>query len=436
MRNYPHSRAWLPGAALVLVCIFWIPVDRLTANNILMLPRAAAVQCVGSIQDITRLHAYGAPAQQAKGKAPIKRPAPLVPGLSWIGNHELLAAASFGGVEWKLSADYKTHTMERIPLPSPPVPAIRLLHSNRGIFICSLGARDGYRELKFWLRSPHSPGGYRESQIRTWRLRKYARPPSSPWMSLECPKYGDWFCALPDIQTGQSFGILGYFPPAAGGLTTFPLGEPHNHAFCSPDGRFLGLVSGGHWLRVLRVGRAHADWRMIRVQSRVPLRFGAFSRDGDWAVLTTASRGRGPVGGPVEIILLNRRKPGVEWITRPWGGQLYRALASCPPAISPKGRQIAADIFRPRGLVKPHGQGIFLYSGNKRGLAGIVRLKGDLAQRMAFSPDGKYLAVECWYRIILFRCRPAGSETHRWNIDRGMREVKLAGGRGIKSPWW
>lgn len=434
MQRDCKSHMQMAGTALILIILLWLPVGPLTANNIMMLRRSLSVHCVGSIQNFNQLYVHLPPAVAQKGRAAGKQPASLAPGLSWLGNHVLLAAASFGGVQWKLSGDYRKYgTMS---LPKPPEPAIRLLHSGQGIFLCSLGAHGGYRDLKLWHYSPQSPSGYRSSGIRMWRLRDNTREPHYPWMSLECPENGNWFCALPEIPSGRSVGVIGYLPPASGALTTFALDEPHNRAFCSPDGRFLGLTSGGHWLRVLHVGLPHAQWHMIRVRSRVPLRFGSFSSDGGWAVLTTAARGRGPAGGPVEIILLSRSKPGSEWIGHPWAGQMYRALASCPPAISADGRQIAVDMFRPRGLAKPHGQDIFLYAGKKRKLAGIVRLKGDIAQHLAFSPDGKYLAVECWYRILLFRCRPAGPGIAYWNAGRGMREIKLTADKENNATLW
>ena len=187
---------------------------------------------------------------------------------------------------------------------------------------------------------------------------------------------------------------------------------------------------------MLRVGLPNAPWRSIRIWSHEPLRFGAFSRDGSLAVLTTAAFNRGADGGPVEIIVLAQRKPGVEWVGRPWYGRLYKALAACPPAISADGRKIAVDLYRPLSMGRRHGQEIFVYSGKRRFLAGIAHLRGDVAQSLAFSPDGKFLAVECWYRILLFRCKMSKGYLKTWNVGRKMRLIHLEGEGEKRSLWW
>jgi hypothetical protein len=93
------------------------------------------------------------------------------------------------------------------------------------------------------------------------------------------------------------------------------------------------------------------------------------------------------------------------------------------------------------GLRVPKGGSrVWILSAGSLAARAYIQLKGDVPKDMAFSPDGRFLAVECWYHIVVFRLEKPLRATFsaRFAVPAAVvvRVPPALAGRGKRQAWW
>ena len=319
----------------------------------------------------------------------------LVPGVIWIGSHRVAAADTQGVLRWRFT--HAPVTRATITASSDGEQPLGLFGSGQRAFVVTVGGGEKGE-------APHiSVVGFTpQKNSGPFRVCSSRGPFGAAgdldgrWPSAIIPGTLKWMAILPSSAAPHDRIRIWQFGRCAFSSQSAGLFEPHNHAFSSEDGRFLGWVDGGRWVSVMAVNRAASQFRRVHLVARPGLRYGAFSAHGRRMVLVASHEGS---PGAVRLILAHRDAPARERVLKLWG-RADGAVSACPPVFSPSGALIAAATVR----IGAHWPvGIWIISTGSFRTLYYIKLRNDFPIALAFSHRGGSLAVECWYHVLIFR---------------------------------
>ena len=394
-------------------------------GRVVFFRKEVTAKCTGGIQLLRTLAVPGVP-----------RPWVLRPGIVWQGNESLLLIRGDSSVlEYHFRKGHKTRvTAHALPRIAKTIPA-SILESAAGPVVPVLSLPKKYSSVRQILVYQLAKGTNRLALTislashprrwgRNWPNQGYCvGPPDGDWVASVALPHRH-FRALSHILDSTDFGFVGYsihvWNLRSGRQmgSGYPVIEPWAEAFCSPRGHRLGWVCAGHWLRVVNVQEAPRVVRSFRLIAS-ELRAGAFAPGGNRVVmLSDADRN---IGSRLSVKEIDLRSPSVE---RELELAPRRAIIACAPKFSPGGRRIAV------AAAGKFGNRFWILSSKTLRLHAMATCHGDLIQSMAFSPDGHQLAVEFWYRVLIFRLPKfiSGQGTHvhepAWDV-RWTRPTRL-----------
>ncbi len=352
----------------------------------------------------------------------------LRPGIVWQGNHRLmLVRVDYTVLAYHFRKGHQTR-ISTIALPrvAKSIPG-SIIGSALGPVVPVLFLPKKYSSVRRIF--VHLLTNGTDHQVFSINLATHPRRWGTNWPNQAycvAPSNGDWIAsiALPHRAVGGSsrllnrinFGFVGYSihlwklrsgRPIGDG---YPVVEPWAEAFCSQDGHRLGWVCAGHWLRVVNVEPVPGRVRKFRLVAS-ELRTGAFSPGGNRvAMLSNSNRF---VGSRVSVIELDLRSPDVE---RKVELVQRGAILACPLKFSPGGGRLAV------AAPGKYGERIWILSSKTLRVHAMVTCHGDLIQSIAFSPDGRRLAVEFRFHVLVFHLpkliarQEIGVHPHSWSV--------------------
>ena len=340
---------------------------------------------------------------------------PLLPGVVWAGHGRILAITYTHLLQWTFSAG-KAECIGTTLGPNLGPQRIGLFpFRQKAMLVSARGPGAGHKSaivlsrvspgitaIQQWNRLPGEACG-----IRVGAGGRVVFP-------LVClPASGDWIGTLPyDAVAGDRLVVRplgqGAAPPKAPLLF-----EQRNMAFAAADGKYCGWVSQGHWARLLAMGKNLGAVTRIHVIGP-DLQYGALSPHGRQLALIAY----GPatlIGSQILLELLKTHNPKQEKLFAIARDFPTNRAPACPPAFSSDGRLVAAATIR-RTSHFP-GEVLIVDAAAPESYC-KARFGIDTPVSLAFSPGGRHLAVECWYRIFVFRL-PKGFPPQRGAASGG-----------------
>ena len=352
----------------------------------------------------------------------------LRPGIVWQGNHSLtLVRVDYTVLTYHFRKGHKTRiSVIALPRVARTIPG-SITGSALGPVVPVLFLPKKYSSVRRIF--VHLLTNGIDHQVFSINLATHLRRWGTRWPNQAycvAPSNGDWIASipLPHRAVGGSsrllnrthFGFVGYSihlwnlrsgRPIGDG---YPVVEPWAEAFCSPNGRRLGWVCAGHWLRVVNVEPVPGRVQKFRLVAS-ELRTGAFSPGGNRvAMLSNSNR---YAGSRVSVIEMDLRSPNVE---RKVELAQRGAIVACPPKFSPGGGRLTV------AAPGKYGERIWILSSKTLRAHAMVTCHGDLIQSIAFSPDGRKLAVEFRFHVLIFQLpkfvarQEIGVAPHSWSI--------------------
>jgi Tol biopolymer transport system component len=117
---------------------------------------------------------------------------------------------------------------------------------------------------------------------------------------------------------------------------------------------------------------------------------GTLTSGADAAVSLAPSPGQPPT---IAYVIETASSPAAIWTVRADGSQTTRVGAGSSPVIAPSGQQVAASLFG-IGIGVETGPALAIYSTVGAAPLEYLSLAGETATPLAWSPDGRYLAVD------------------------------------------
>ncbi len=327
-------------------------------------------------------------------------PRPLLAGVVWAGRDGILAITYTHLLQWKFSAGKAECTATAL--------GSKVGHQRIGLFarhqgavlVSACGPTTGHKPalilsrisagalaLRQWLRLSGEASG-----IRVGPGGRVDFP------RVIFPAAGDWIGTVPyDAVPGDRL-VIRRIGRGAAPAETHRLFETRNIGFAAADGKSFGWVSLGHWVRLLAMGNGSGVVARIHVTGP-DIQYGALSPRGRQLALIAY----GPstlLGSQTILELLRANNPSQEKLLQLSNGYTTNMAPACPPVFSPDGRLVAAATLRRTSHFPDE---VLIVDAGSPGIYCKARFGMDAPISLAFSPGGRQLAIECWYRIFVFK---------------------------------
>lgn len=346
---------------------------------------------------------------------------PLLGGIVWVGHRHILAFTYSRLLQWSFSGRKTVCTSAALG-PNVASQRLGLFAFHKKAVLVSARA-SGASHKSALVLSAVLPGSL---AIRQWiKLPGEAcgirRGPGGrvDFPRVILPAAGGWIGAMPHHAVPGDRFVIRRLDRTAVTAKMPLLFEPRNIGFAAADGDSCGWVSQGHWVRVLAMKRGPG--RVARIHVIGPdIQYGALSPHGGQLALIAY----GPstlLGSQTLLLLLNTNNPSQEKLFSLSRGYTRSEAPACPPVFSSDGRLVAASTLRRTSHLTDE---ILIIDAGQPKVYCKARFGFDAPICLAFSPGGRHLAVECWYRIFVFKL-PKGFPLDRSVVPGGIGHRRL-----------
>lgn len=350
----------------------------------------AKAKCTGGVKLIHILHLP----KPGKNHTPC-----LVPGFVWLRENQIAAADQSGIIKWTFSKKAVERTI--IKVKRTPGEYLSGLFGSQHRLLLAMGTISKSPRLS--VRGFSLPAFSPLAGICNPPFRETGAGRSGHrWLSFVIPPTLKWMAFFPKLIKDREAFHLWRFSDCKYLAIPAMVSEPDARMFTSGDGAYLGWVNGGHWMSLMKVGKSPKNIQRIHLFTQTGLRYGTLSPHDHRAVLVASHLNS---GGSVKLIMVKTFHPSAERVLTLWPAN-YSAICACRPSFSVSGNNLAAAAYHLKARWK-HGvwvkhSDIWVISRKQFKTFGYITILNDLPRAMSFSPDGSYLAVECWYRVFIF----------------------------------